>query len=546
MKKSFLFFTFIIAIKFSFAQPIPENLAKIIHLDNDIYHWDWGNKPEHVNYEIKVIKFLNAEQYSIDTTRNSANDSLNLDQDDTLGNLETDSLSVNYVWLKLATFVHDSLIPLLEIEQVVYNASNFKGYLDRIKHIETITWLDYVFRDVVRKSESHPQDTKYSTHQLKEMLLLISKRMEEIMADNISMYRFTETSKKWIRGVYIEHGNDFLSLASWYNDDRDMTGSFRIEIATDQFKMRVFDGYSNQKLNLNSRNFYSYQSIFFGGEGYTPYLRDTTIFNSSTAIDSNDRPYAAFQYLGRAKFRVSRHGKFRMMNQFKIGTIGSTRPGIIQSVIHRDITIRSYTPNGWGAQIANGGRIGFSVEYYPEWMLTHVRTRSGINLSAFSELKYGTDMTSAGIGLNLSNKGFLKSGGINLPFVDRSSTTFKEFLRFNIIYTGRASYRRVIHNSMLEGYGIIKHRIDEDPTSPIDAYYLLPEQVERNVFITEFSLNIRFNYCGLVLKQVIMSPEYDLPVNTINYTVGEKGATSNHNTSAWNHYGTVGIFFLLK
>ena len=91
------------------------------------------------------------------------------------------------------------------------------------------------------------------------------------MADNISMYRFTETSKKWIRGVYGDHGNDFLSLASWYNDDRDMTGSFRIEIATDQFKMRVFDGYSNQKFNLNSRNFYSYQSIFFGGEGYTPY-----------------------------------------------------------------------------------------------------------------------------------------------------------------------------------------------------------------------------------------------------------------------------------
>ena len=545
MKKCIFLFTTLILCGLSYAQPKPENIAKIIHLDNDIYHWDWGNKPEHVNYEIKVIKFLNTEQYNIDTTADGNTDSLQTIGDE-LYDTDSDSLEVKYVWMRLATFVHDSLIPLLEIEQNTYDASDFKGYLDRIKHIETITWLDFVFRNVVRKSEINPRDTKYSTHQLKEMLFLINKRMEEIMADNISMYRFTETSKKWIRGVYVDHGNDFLSLASWYNDDRDMTGSFRIEIATDQFKMRVFDGYSNQKFNLNSRNFYSYQSIFFGGEGYTPYLRDTTIFNSSTAVDTNDRPYAAFQYVGRAKFRVSRHGKFRMMNQFKIGTIGSTRPGIIQSVIHRDVTIRSYTPNGWGAQIANGGRIGFSVEYYPEWMLTHLRSRNGINLSVFSELKYGTDMTSAGIGFGYSNKGFLQSGGINLPFVDRSSTTFKEFLRFNIIYTGRVSYRRVIHNSMLEGYGIIKHRIDEDPTSPIDVYHLQPDQMKRNVFISEFSLNIRFNYCGLVLKQVIMSPEYDLPVNSITYPVGEKGVISNHNTSSWNHYCTVGIFFLLK
>ena len=551
--KYFLLSIFILILsQRTFSQLKTENFNKIIHIDKDVYEWDWGAKPFHIAQSaIRQTRiFVNSRQTKIDTSKINNGDTSKTISTDTNNWKKTRIAVYNLVtekkWDTLATFVYDSLVPLLGINHADYNESNFKSYLDRIKHIETISWLEFVFRDIIKESEFKPASTDFNSHELKAMLAIIHERIDEIMRDNISMYRFTETSKTWIRGIYVDHSNDFLSLASRYNDDRDMTGAFRMEIATDLFKMRILDGYTTQKLNLNNRNIYSYQTLFFGGEGYTPYLRDTSIFNSNESVDSLDRPYAAFQYIGRAKYRVSRHGRFRMFNQFKIGSIGSLRPGAIQSIIHRDVVIGSFTPKGWGAQIAAGGRIGYSLEYFPEWMLTKLNTYSSINFSGLLELKYGTDMTSAGAGINYCNKGFLKSGGINLPFIERSATNFREFFHNNIIFNVRTVYRRVIHNTMLEGYGITQHQVDEDPNSPVDKYYLQKDQVERNVFISEFSLNIRFNYCGLIFKQTIMSPEFILPVNSITYKYGEQGAKSNHNTSPWNHYGTIGFFFLLK
>lgn len=528
-------------------QQYEEYIEKIIHLDNDIYQWDWFGKPSHIDTPQYVYAFVDTRRKITDIT---AKLKINFNSEDKL-------YPRDLSWYKrkrmlpsgtLATFVKDSLVPLLNITSDSYNTSNFKGCLDRINHVETITWLEYVFRDVVRKSEFNPNDIQHDANQLKEMLQLINIRMDEIMNNMISMYRFTETSKKYIRGVSIEHSNDFLSVFKKYNDDRDMTGSFRLEIPTDQFKMRILDGYAINKfsLNLNTRNFYSYQSVFIGGEGYTPYLRDTSIFKTSLSVDSLDRPYASFQYFGRAKYRVSRHGRFRMFNQIKLGTIGARRPYLIQAFIHRDVTMGSFSPNGWDAQIAAGGRLGFSFEYYPEFMITSVRKLKLINVSAFGELKYGSDMTAAGVGLKISNKNFLKTGGNNFPFIDRASTNFREFLNNDVVFSGLLMYRRVIHNSMLEGYGVLKHRIDENANSPVDIYYLKPNQVERNVLISELSLNIKFNNCGIVFKQTIMSPEYDLPVNSKHYENGKKGVSSNHNTSSWNHYGTIGVFFLLK
>lgn len=468
-------------------------------------------------------------------------------------------ISRKHNWIR--KIIIDKIIPLLAIGVSSRDNLAFRSRLDCINHVETITWLEFVISNKIDSLEMQPDNSPGtralygSPTVLKEALVSVRNRIDELMGKEFSMYRFTETSKKVIKSVYVEHTNDFFSI---HNNDRDLTGAFRFEVATDIFKLRLFSSFSDKWWNLNSRSWYSYQSVFIGGEGYTPYLRDTSIFKKSDSFDPDDRPYASIKYFGRAKYRIYRHGQFRMFSQLKIGSIGSADPDNIQSTIHRDITIGSFKPQGWGAQIAAGGRIAVSYEIEPELMIisknwlisrkwTDVTAMKGldwINLSMFGEAKFGHEMTSVGVGLNFSNRNFKESGGIHIPFISGGPKNFASFLKkttFNI----KGQYRYVIHNSMLEGYGITKRTADEDATSPTDPWFLSRTlgQIKPNIFILELTLTFRLKYCGIVLRQNIMSPEFNMPVNYKQYKIGEGAFPGNHNTSPWNHIGTIGLIF---
>jgi len=505
--------------------------------------------------------------YQIDIRRGDKPETLNdipLYQEDTTI-IKRDQSYIDYYISKKHNWIRkiivDRLFPLLDIGTQDYNHLAFKSRLDCIQHVETVTWLEFVISLKIDSLEMKSGHSAFSHNlysspsMLKEGLVAVRHRIDELMGKEFSMYRFTETSKKVIKSVYAEHTNDFFSI---HNNDRDLTGAFRIEVATDIFKLRLFSSFSDKWWNLNSRSWYSYQSIFFGGEGYTPYLRDTSIFKASKSFDPDDRPYASIQYIGRAKYRIYRHGQFRIFSQFKFGSIGSATPDNVQSTIHRDITIGSYKPQGWGAQIAAGGRIAVSYEIEPELMIisknwlisrkwsdvTEIKGWGWINLSMFGEGKFGHEMTSVGAGLNFSNRNFKESGGILMPFVSREPKSFVSFLKktsFNI----KGQYRYVIHNSMLEGYGITKRTADEAPSSPTDPWFLRRDlgQIKPHVFILELTLTFRFKYCGLVLKQNLMSPEFNMPVNSKQYKFGEGAFPGNHNTSPWNHIGTIGLIF---
>ncbi len=453
--------------------------------------------------------------------------------------------------------VKTQLIPELRFNE----AALFKTRLEMITHVETITWLEFVvadsikdLEDVILSSGKYPGE---SPAIWKERLLQINQRMDELFEKEFTLYRFTEFSSKPLRGLYAEHGNDFLHFQTNHNEDRDMTGAFRFEAITDLFKMRVVG--SDKAWSLNSRSWYSYQTIFLAGEGYTPYLRDTSIFNSPTAVDSSDRPYASFIYGGYSKHRIFRNGMFKMNSRIKIGTIGSARPGGLQSLIHRDLNIGAYTPNGWNAQIAFGGRVAIQYDLSHEYMLLTkgwlisdgIRNRfqnkmqafpRWINVSVFDEIRYGHDMTSLGGGINIGTCDFKRSGDYLLPFASGRNRNKKYVAVFNYRFT----FRNVIHNSMLQGYGITKQTLDEDPTSPQDVYILTEGQVEDLVYIHELQFSIKLRHVGLFYRATFMSPEYDLPVNSKTYQYGEDGATANHNTSPWNHIGTVGLFFVVK
>lgn len=450
--------------------------------------------------------------------------------------------------------VETQLIPELKFNE----PDSFATRLSMISHVETITWLEMVVRKKIADLEFIIESTnRYPTDSpalWKERLVEINKRMDELFEKEFTLYRFTESSDKWLKGFYFEHGNDMFSA---YNNDRDMTGSFRFEFITDQFKMRIFAG--EHWWNLNSRSWYTYQTIFAGGEGYTPYLRDTTIFNSPTAVDSNDRPYAAFIYYGYSKHRVFRNGKFRMNSRIKVGTIGSAQAGGLQSIIHRDLNAGAYTPNGWDSQIAKGGRIAIQYELMheyailgKEWLVCRAlrdkfdnqlqKFPKFINLSIFDEIKYGHDMTSVGAGFNIGTCDFKKSGDYIIPMAAGKN----KYKNLGLALNYRFTYRHVFHNSMLEGYGITSHVKDEDPSSPTDNYILTRNQIKPWVQIHEAQISFKLRYVSILYKATFISPEYDLPVNTMTYQYGESGFTSNHNSSAWNHFGTVGFLFNIR
>lgn len=432
-----------------------------------------------------------------------------------------------------------------------------------INHVETITWLEFYILDMEENSLKRMRGThgyggflgNISPFILRETRKKIEKRLDELMQEEFTFYQFTETSKKPVKYVYAEHGNDFFHFIKQnVNDDRDMTGSFRVEVGTDLFKMRLFSSTTESIFNINSRNWYTYQTLFYGGEGYTPYLRDTVTFNNPKSIDSNDRPYASFVYFGRGKERIYRKGSYKISSEIKVGTIGSENPGGVQSVIHRDLLVGSVTPNGWESQVAHGGRLAFNYDFTHEAMLVNRRwllstpqeygeKMDFVNVSTFVEGKIGHDMTSFGGGLNFSTNSFMEAGPKYMPFSKLKKNSRPKFAKIGVTFNYRYTFRHVFHNSMLEGYGILKHCPDEDPNSPIDAWRLKDNQMQRNVHIHDFWLNLRFKYVGIVIRQQFMSPEYDLPVNSVNYELGENTSKGNHNRSPWNHVGHFGLIF---
>ncbi len=473
----------------------------------------------------------------------------------------------DYNETKIETIIENELIPALNFEDDKW----FETRLAMITTVETITWLEFYMINTIETVEN--EIAKSGTYSdispalWKKRLKQVNNRMDEIFEREFSFYRFTATSDKWLKGIYVDHGNDILSVRSKYNDDRDMTGSLRVEAITDKFKLRFFSG--DSWFNLNSRSWYSYQTIFMGGEGYSPYLRDTSIFNSPTSVDSNDRPFASFVYFGLSKHRIFRNGKFKMHADFKFGTIGSDRPNGIQALIHRDLSVGSFTPQGWGGQIAAGGRIALQYDLSHEYMLLSqnwllsrgVRNKFEnklarfpriINVSVFDEIRAGYDMTSLGAGFRISTNDFKRDGDYGVPvsgsrklFSKDKNSKFKP-TKFAISVAYSSQFRYVFHNAMLEGYGLAgKQLIDEDPNTPVDIYVLQDNQIERLVFMHEVVVGVKFRYVSLIYKHLLMSPEYDLPVNTLTYPNGDPDFPNgaNHNVNPWNHIGTVGVLF---
>ncbi len=369
----------------------------------------------------------------------------------------------------------------------------------------------------------------------------IDLRKNEIMKVDYSEYNYSSRKPEYIKFISIQSGNDLFRLPGFFkvkksrtfwqrNDDRDYTGSFLIEVGTDFFKLP------------RKRDIKSYQTILWGFDVFTPYFRDTTLFSSDTSFNPKDRPHASFQYFGWKKCGISRLNTYRWEITFKLGKIGGYTGSNFQSALHQDVSF-SPRPKGWGAQIANGGRLGFSLEGRHDYQLkvpylNNLRVVKSILLSGF--YKVGTYMTTTGGGITFSNK---RLKDLNQHLMLHRDKYVRNPLLKNFHYTVSFNLNYVKHNTMLEGYGICKTREKKnDEFTPPSIYTLTKSQVRPFVFDLTYQLCYTTPYYTFFYKFSSTSPELkgfgDIGIKR------EPGDVENMNIAhRWHHFGVIGLVF---
>ncbi|NBA87704.1 DUF2219 family protein [Emticicia sp. CRIBPO] len=449
----------------------------------------------------------------------------------------------------------DELICLLGIEDTSLPKEKVEFYLDNIRYYQTIFQVHERLRIAVKDNDKLKlEDRKVYIKKVLENMDLIKYQYEFLLDREYTLYRNTNLSNKLIKGINIYHDNDFLFIKplSVLNNDRDYTGGIRIEVTTDQLKMRFLSEIFEDSKFFNNSNVLTYQSLFFGVEAYTPYIRfgqeEATLRDSVYYVD---RPFASFQYFGRTRYRLHYTGKWRLRNEMKIGWIGKDLGKKGQDVLHRDITIASTHVEKWDNQIGDGGRLAINFDYYGDLMLYSVdgdmfkpnrqysvteykkHKRRSLHFYAPFEVHAGNQYTGLGGGLGLSNISFKdRSGGydFNIPPGRRADkgSQFGRWLQRSISLSVETKLKHVIHNSMLQGVGWFTTKESDSDGSddeyksvrklmgyeykegdkPEDNYNVKDGKINRWIFNTDFSVSLKQKKTTIFLTYSFNTKEY--------------------------------------
>lgn len=418
-----------------------------------------------------------------------------------------------------------------------------------IQKQKDIGTLQLILRGIEEKTLS---DDKVDLAIEDKLLKAVSKQMNLVSRDMLPWYSYSTRFKKPIKSICISTSNDMFTPMGLFlekfgvppsdmfqrNDDRSYTGGVLIEITSDYLK-------------LNRANaLKTYHGFLLGADVYTPYFKDTSVFPSDTSYNPLDRPHASFQYLGIGSHGVSWNYLYRWDVLVKFGRIGGDRAQVLQTTLHQDVSY-SPRPSGWGAQIANTGRIGWSLEWTPARMIRPLSsgkiestvTSSDIFTSITGDLSLGTYMTHIGAGFEISNKNFLNSNSnyaVTRTRVQRERGSPLQY--FLIALKGNVRY--VIHNTMLEGYGVFETTEDYpeskgDPYTPRSRYKLSKGQVKRVVGTFDAIVSYQFRYATLFYRYSIITPETTLGTIGIYDKDGAELTLKNR----WHRWATFGVCF---
>ncbi len=483
--------------------------------------------------------------------------------------------------------------------QSFYRNTHLKnGYIDQktlmdsienYHNFETYLQVNNDLDNFLEKGKSDPEIVeKYNLAGIKQNSNLLKSHINDMIAERYSFYGFTNTSKQAIKSIHAYHDNDFF-MFSKKNQDRDYTGGFRFEVTTDYLKMRAIT------FALNYDKILSYQSFFVGGEGYTPYIRfDTTDlkqaqvpfqFNEEgsyfddTSVDTisnylqakqekTDRPFASYQYIGRAKYRLHYRGHIRSKSYFKIGYIGKSLGRDIQAILHRDFLSKSLRVLNWDRQIANGGRLSFNIEHAFDFMLLS-KGNTIFNSKkvdpTFQDCGYahlylpvegsiGFANTHFGFGLGFATQYFIRTSGISdisysfkplREYTTRFSNDkllgqyLARLIRHSNLHV-ELKTRRVIHNSMLHGFGWRKKlevdRLDDEAFTP---YFLTKDETSNWLHMLKVGVNFRLKKMSIYYHQTrFLNKEFEKGDNL-------NAAQKPYSTSAFYGWGRIGVNVIL-
>lgn len=363
----------------------------------------------------------------------------------------------------------------------------------------------------------------------------ISDQISLLMTNTLPGYRYPTKNKRILKFISIKTGNDLFAF-SRKNEDRDYTGSLLIEFGTD---------YLNPQ---RRRPLKSYQTFLVGFDVFTPQFNDTTKFKEFDDVDSLDRPHGSFEYIGWSKKGLSKFNNWRWSTTVKVGRIGGRIGETFQSILHQDVSF-SLRPKGWDAQISNGGRLGVSLETEHEFQLTLNEEKNYMNslknfyLSPMIEFKLGTYMTNATLGIQIGNKSFEQNNQNQINHRVHQGVKGKlDHFSYNISF--KSTY--VVHNTMLEGYGII-NTTDQTPSkadllTPKSIYVLQADQIQRLVHTARVRLSYTANHITFFYNWYAFSPETKLGSLKTDNIYSSDVDLSNR----WHNFAEVGISFNLK
>ncbi len=370
-------------------------------------------------------------------------------------------------------------------------------------------------------------------HMFKDKIIKeVSKQLNLLMVYKYPYYTYETKRKMPIKFFSVRTGND-LFCPFRQNFDRDYTGSLLIELGTD---------YLNP---LRRRPVKSYQTFLYGFDVFTPSFNDVTKFQKADDIDSLDRPHASFQYFGWSKKALSKYDKLRWSSTIKFGKIGGRAGEVFQNVLHQDISY-SLRPKGWDAQISKGGRLGISIEEKFEYQVTLSENDKNLNsIKIFNfvpmfEAKLGTYMTNASLGFGFSNKKFSQA---NHNFINHRIRQGAFHPLDYLMYSASFKSTYVVHNTMLEGYGINnttdQDTLKADKFTPKSVYVLQSDKVQRLVHTVNICVSYTTRYATFFYNWFMFSPETKLG------RLDAKNEWSHHidMSKRWHHFAEIGLTF---
>ena len=408
------------------------------------------------------------------------------------------------------------ILDLCELNNSINN--NFvERYLAEFKNPYTLEYMYFAYEELYFENNEDNNSNEFPQLIKEQNLKMLAQRMDILDNKNYMYFENYNSKPNLIKGFEMYHENDVFTIVPGMNQDRELTGGFKFTIVTDYLKWRWL-----RIGNKKEDNILTYQTISLSGSGYTPYIRYRNNFDLADSLHKSDRPFASFLCLERAKHRTWRNGLVRHKGEFQVGTMGISQGRKIQAKLHEDVITSSQFVYGWDKQIANGGRLVIQANHKFDFLLHSNTNRyktvfkpkhflvndpnkySGRNFIGEFDVKVGTIMTSLGMGVRFSTLDFLKQSG-NQMIISKPKTKDGFGWKFDI----GLNYRYVVHNSLLEGMGLF-NSFDEDPYDKVsrDSYVLDKSEIERNMFILDFGLSLKWRKTTVFFRNTFHTLEY--------------------------------------